>query len=244
MPSADVSLRPIRIGKAPRAARPGRGALLGMALVLMSLGAHAEDDSQSTLPVDALGKQWWQIYGSMPNSIRANLGESPAACGLGQRGSMWFLSTAASGVEPVTRRCTVPKGVKLFLPLVTAVCTPFPGETLAENIQLCRELIDPFNQLTLTIDGKNRRNLVERRAQSQGFPLWFPEDNLFDSPGEDVPAGVYVAVTEGQYALIEGLPLGRHTIHARAVSTTDPNVPSFDYVYELNVVAAKTIVPR
>ena len=215
----------------------------GLALTLMSLGAHAEQ-AALTLPVDSLGKQWWQLYASGPNSIRSRLGESPAGCALGQRGSTWLLSTAGSGIEPVTRRCTVPKGAKLFLPILTAVCTPFPGETLAQNIQICRELIDPFNKLTLTVDGKNRRNLVERRAQSQGFPIWFPEENIFDSPGEDVPAGIYIAVTEGQYALIDGLTLGHHTIHARAASTTDPSAPSFDYTFEVDVVVAKSVVPR
>lgn len=73
-------------------------------------------------------------------------------------------------------------GKKLFLPIITAVCVPFPGETLRGNVRLCRELIDPFdNKVSLTIDGQKRNDLIEGRAQSRSF-AWFPEDNLLDAP--------------------------------------------------------------
>lgn len=213
-------------------------------LALMTQAVGADDLSEKWLPADPLSKQWWQLFLSVPNATRKDLGDGPAACGLGQNGRVWFLSTPGTPNETLTRHCTVPKGTKLFVPIVTAVCTPFPGETLADNIQLCRELIDPFNKLSLAIDGKKRNELIERRAHSRGFPAWFPEDNFFDSPEDDVPAGVYVSVAEGQYALIEGLRVGHHTIRARASSTIDPNVPSFDAIYQIDIVAATTVVPR
>lgn len=217
--------------------------ITALTLTLTSHTASAEELSVKWLPTDPLSRQWWELYLSVPNSIREHLGDGPAACALGQRGSVWFLSTAGTPNETLTRRCTVPKGKKLFLPIITAVCVPFPGETLPENVQLCRELIDPFDKLSLTIDGRKRNDLIERRAQSRSFAAWFPEDNFFDTPEDDVPAGVYVTVAEGQYALIDALPVGHHTIRARAAST-DPNVPYFDAIYQIDVVAAKSIVPR
>ena len=220
--------------------------LAGAALALMSLAAHAQS-ATSTLPVDALGKQWWQLYAGIPNSVKTKLGETAAGCALGQRGELWLLNTAGDGSTPVTRRCTIPTHTRLFFPIITAVCVPYPGETVADNIQLCRELIDPFDKLTLTVDGNNRHGRIERRAQSQAFPIWFPEDNLFDIPGvpgENVPAGVYKAVTEGQYAQIAALPVGRHIIHATAVATKNPEIPAFDYTWIIDVVAPTGIVPR
>jgi hypothetical protein len=221
-----------------------RTVLAGLALTAISLGAQAQNVATSSLPVDPLGKQWWQLYNSIPLSVRARLGETPAACALGQRGNLWFLNTATDGSTPVTRRCTIPTHTRIFLPIITAFCVPFPGETIGDNIQLCRELIDPFDKLTLTIDGKNRPGLIERRAQSQAFPMWLPEDNIFDIPGENTPAGIYTTVTEGQYALIQSLPAGRHTIHARAVATKNPEIPAFEYTWILNVVKPTGVVPN
>lgn len=223
--------------------RPTRMSLV-VATALIASVALAQEPANSTLPTDALTKQWWQLTLSIPNSVRIALRGTTAACGLGQRG-VWFLTSEPSNGGPVTQECTIPSGRNLFLPLVTVVCTPFPGETLEENIQLCREALDPYDQLALTIDGKNRNDLIERRAQSRGFPAWFPEGNIFDTPGQfDVPAGVYIMVAEGQFALIEGLQVGQHVIHARAASSTDANAPTFDVMFKIRIVAATSVTPR
>jgi hypothetical protein len=218
--------------------------LIAAALGVVSSGAYADNSFGKWLPADSLVKEWWQLFLSVPTPVREQLAESPEACGLGQHGHIWFLATAGAPDQTTTRRCTVPHGSTLFVPVVTAVCSPFPGETLEDNVQLCRELVDPFNKLSLTIDGKNRSYLIERRAQSRGFPAWNPEENFWDTPEEDVPAGIYVTVAEGQYALIEGLSPGKHTIRARASSSKDSAVPKFDAIFEVTVATAKTIVPR
>jgi len=226
--------------------RSNRVALLGAVLAVASVssGAHDDGSSDKWLPADSLVKEWWQLYVSIPNSVRELLNERRAACGLGQRGDIWFLATAGTPDVTTTRRCTVPDGAKLLVPIVTAVCSPFPGETLEDNIQICRELIDPFNKLSLTIDGKSRNYLIERRAHSRGFAAWYPEDNIWDTPAEDIPGGIYITVAEGQYALVGGLSPGNHTIRARAASTTDSTVPKFDAIFEVTVTPAKTIVPK
>ncbi len=212
---------------------------------LIASAALAHEPPKNRLPTDALTKQWWQLTLSIPSSVRSELRGTRAGCGLGQRGAVWFLASEPSDGGPITQDCTIPLGRKLFLPLVTAVCTPFPGETLEQNIQICREAVDPFDKLALSIDGKNRNDLIERRAQSRGFSAWFPEDNIFDTPGQfDVPEGVYINVAEGQFALIEGLRVGKHVIHARASSSTDANVPKFDVIFNIRIVAPTSVTPR
>ena len=114
--------------------RPTRMALV-VTTALIASAALAHEPAKNTLPTDALTKQWWQLTLSIPNSVRSELQGTRAACGLGQRG-VWFLSSEPSEDGPVTQECTIPRGRKLFLPLVTAVCTPFPGETLEQNIQI------------------------------------------------------------------------------------------------------------
>jgi hypothetical protein len=220
-----------------------RFALIGAVIALSSLTAQASDTSKEAVPTDSSSVRWWQLFGSIPNDIRARMGEDPAACGIGQHGNTWYIATSQSGNGLVTRRCTVPKGTSLFIPLITALCIPYPGETLPENVQLCHDLIEPFDVLTFKVDGKNSKGLIERRVHSRAFPIWFPEKNYFDLPGEDVPAGVYTAVADGYYALLELEP-GRHTIYAKAMSTLSPEIPVFEYTYEINVLTAKGIVPK
>jgi hypothetical protein len=211
-------------------------------IALIASTALAEDGARKN---DPLVKQWWERFLSIPNVVSAELKETPAACGLGQRGDIWFLSVAAGPGDPITREGTIPRGRKVFVALVTAVCPPFPGETLEENIQICREAIDPFDKLTLRIDGQNRDDLIERRAHSRGFSAWFPEDNVFDTPGElDVPEGVYITVADGQFALIEGLAVGEHVIRARATSTIDANAPKFDVTFKIRISAPSVVTPR
>ncbi|HEY7640222.1 MAG TPA: hypothetical protein VH814_10895 [Steroidobacteraceae bacterium] len=216
-------------------------AILTTALLASSALAQQSDNS---LPTDELVKQWWQLTLSIPNSVRADFRGWEAGCGLGQRG-VWFLTSEVSAGRPITQNCLIPQGRKLFVPVVTAVCTPFPGETLEENIQICREAVDPYDKLVLTIDGKNRNDLIERRAQSRGFPAWFPENNIFDTPGQfDVPAGIYIMVAEGQFALVEGLAVGAHVIRATASSSTDASVPKFDVIFRIRMAPATSVTPR
>ncbi|MET0984453.1 MAG: hypothetical protein ABW034_03500 [Steroidobacteraceae bacterium] len=218
--------------------------VVALTTALMAATALADELPTNTLPADPLVRQWWQRFLAIPNSVATDLGETPEACGLGQFGNTWFLSVTGTGEEPITRECTIPQGRKLFVPLITFGCTPFPGETLPQNVQFCREGVDAYDKLTLTIDGKNRSELIERRAQSRSFSAWFPEDNIFDTPGQfDVPAGVYVMVAEGQFALVEGLRAGEHVIHFLA-STTDASFPAYDVTFNFRIVAATSITPR
>ena len=111
-----------------------RVTLLTVALSVSS-GLYANNWPEKWLPIDPLVKEWWQLYLSIPNSVREQLAEDPEACGLGQHGRVWFLATAGTPDQTTTRRCTVPHDALLFVPVVTAVCSPFPGETLEDNVQ-------------------------------------------------------------------------------------------------------------
>lgn len=195
-------------------------------------------------PSDSLVARWWQYYLSIPTPIRNALGESVEACGLGQSGDTWLLTQVGVPDVPTTSHCVIPKGTTLFIPVITSVCIPYPGETLRDNVQICREAIDVMDRLNVTIDGRQRNGLIERRAQSKAFPVWMPEENFFDVPDSDVPAGVYSAVAEGYYITLGPLSVGHHTIRATAASSSDPTAPAFDATYEIDIVAPTSITPR
>jgi hypothetical protein len=220
--------------------RPTYLAVAHTAALFVCTATFAGEPAEDTLPRDVVVKEWWQRFLSIPTDVAADVGETTAACGLAQFGNTWFLSVNAT-TGAVTRECIIPKGRKLVVPLVSAGCTPFPGETLEQNIQFCREAIDPYDQLSLTVNGRQRNGLIERRAHSRGFSAWFPEDNSFDLPEEDIPEGVYIMVAEGQFAVLEGLPVGEHVIRAQARSTTDTALPEFDVTYRVKIVTATSV---
>jgi hypothetical protein len=83
------------------------------------------------------------------------------------------------------------------------------------NVQLCKESTDQVDVRELEVDGKGRNGLIRRRTQPNGFALTLPEDNIFDFPGFDTPAGVYVGVADGYWALLRPLAAGDHTIHIK-----------------------------
>ncbi|MDX1517126.1 MAG: hypothetical protein R3288_09820 [Woeseiaceae bacterium] len=199
-----------------------------------------DDDRRS----DELGAHWWQHAASFAvgeNPINDDTGER---CIVGQRGDVWFLY-GSFGNEPgfpTVRECTVPAGVTLFFPIVNLVCIPFPGETLPENLQICRDLIDQADILNLEINDRDRSQLIKRRTQSRPFVLSLPEDNIFDFEGFDAPAGTYLGVGDGYYVKTK-LRKGVHTIRIRGgISAFDFEL---DVIYVLNVVKpAKSIAPR
>jgi hypothetical protein len=185
-------------------------ALAVLACVLFAPLAAAEDKplAASSDP-DQLGKQWWQLILSIPGPQNPFLDETGANCGIGQRGSVWYLYSSSLG-PLVELECTIPAGKPIFLALVTVICVPSPGETIKQNIEICREITDQTNLLTLRIDGESHSELIERRASTSAFALPVPDDNVFG-----FPTGVFAAVHDGYYAKLPPLEPGRHTVRVR-----------------------------
>ena len=64
-----------------------------------------------------------------------------------------------------------------------------------------------LSSLELTIDGVSYGSLEDFRVQSNPFPIRLPEDNLFGAP-----PGTYIGISDGIWVIVEGLPVGEHTI--------------------------------
>lgn len=220
----------------------GKLVLVMLAAVLcLAFGTRATADDEESEEGDRLSARWWQHAASLPNALSPIADESGASCQFGQNGSIWFLHGTFGNVEPVVRTCTIPTGKKLFFPILNFVCVPFPGETIEQNVQFCKENTDLIDVRELEVDGKKRNRLIRRRTQPNGFALTLPEDNIFDFPGFDTPAGVYVGVADGFWALLKPLPAGDHTIHIKGGITGQFAV---DVIYKLKVVEPGSIVPR
>lgn len=182
-----------------------------------------------------LGTEWWQLVMSIPGPQNPFLDETGASCGIGQRGSTWFLYSSSLGPR-VDLKCTIPAGKTIFLAVVTAICVPFPGETVAQQFEFCRMSAEATDVLNLRIDGEARNELIERRASTRTFALPVPDDNVFG-----FASGVFVAVHDGFYAKIPPLEPGHHTIRVRGGITSIGYAA--DTLYHLNIVKPDKALP-
>lgn len=178
----------------------------GVKLGLLVLGACAISGTAVADEGDSLGALWWQHALSIPTDQNPILDETGASCGLGQYGDIWFLHGSFGGPQ-IVRNCSVPAGRRFFLPIINWICLPFPGETIKENVELCRESNDLTDTLHLTIDGMSADQLIKRRAQRNPFDVTLPVNNIYG-----VDPGSYVAVHDGYWAMVPQLEPGEHTI--------------------------------
>lgn len=201
-----------------------------MAVVPTARASDTEDTG-------SLGAMWWQQAISIPAAQNPVLDETGGSCGIGQSGRMWFLhgSFGDTPGDPTVRACTIPAGRRIFIPILNTLCVPYPGETIEDDIQICKESIDGAPLLRLKIDGVNRNDLIRRRASTRAFSLPIPDDNILG-----YPSGVFQAVQDGHYALVAGLAPGRHRVHIQARTWDGFTV---DVVYNLNVVRPKPQLP-
>jgi len=206
----------------------GVAATLSLAFALTASAAGGKppfDDPQS------LGTRWWQHVLSVPFAQNPFFDTTGEKCGEAQSGYTWFLYSPSNGsqTDTIHLKCRIPAGRQIFVALIVAICIPFPGETIPQNIEFCREGSDPVDVLELRIDGKLRNDLVERRAETRPFSIDLPEDNAFG-----YPPGIVVAVHEGFFAKIPPLEPGVHTMRVRGgISSIGLE---FDTRYRLEIV--------
>ena len=152
--------------------------------------------------------QWAQ---SLPAAIHPAADPTGALCGLGQAGPVFFL-VQAGDQESVERRCTVPAGTALLLPLLDASCTtveppPFHGRDEAA-LRACTEAwFATAVELTAVVDGETIPDLERYRVQPDLFAVALPAGNMLG-----VEPTVTQGVVEGYWLLLAPLPVGEHEL--------------------------------
>jgi hypothetical protein len=212
--------------------------LLAACCSVVAAAAMATGNTEGSLDTGELGARWWQHVVSIPAPQNPLLDETGANCGLGQNGGVWFLHGSFGNPlgQPIERKCTIPAGKTIFVPILNWLCVPYPGETVAQNKQICDELNDLTDVHRLRIDGDTRDDLVRRRASNRAFALPIPDDNILG-----YPADVFIAVHDGYFALIPPLSPGYHTIRVQG------GVTSFGFTvdvrYRIKVVTPTATLP-
>lgn len=177
----------------------------------------------------------WQWFFSFPKAVNPLLDTTGERCGYGQSGPVFFLAGADAAVE---RKCTVPVGVTLFVPLAGSECStaespPFFGRDEAE-LTACA--VDALNHvpatgiadMSLTVDGQSVGDLADYRVSTPLFSLVLPIGNLL---GTELAAAN--AVADGYQVLLAPLPAGDHVLEL-AIPGPDRLIVT---TYRLSVVA-------
>jgi len=191
------------------------------------VSATAWAGSASAAELEQLQHDWWQWVMSIPSSDSPVYDKTGNRCGIGQRGDVWFLAGSTGG--KVTRKCTVPAGASLLVPVVNNFCFPDAAYTDEACTSDTKSFIDSFSSGTLLLEVDGVPVEPARVTDEDDFSFTVGYNGF----GGTKP-GVYRAtVADGYWALIPPLAADSHTIHVVAQGP----MFSLDVTYDIDVVA-------
>jgi len=207
----------------PRVPRATACAVLAT-LALSAAGADqpATEATTAGKPVAALDpdelvfertqSEWSQAYlqwvAAFPRGSSPVSDTTGALCAAKQSGEVWFLASS-EGTAPVERRCAVPAGKTLFVPIASVLERSGNREPdCAAMARVAAANLTHVNAMSLVIDGRPLDELGAWRQTSGGcFAL-----GVRLVPRQDAKQ----AVSDGWFAMLPPLAPGAHTIVVRA----------------------------
>ncbi|MFM2432556.1 MAG: hypothetical protein RLZZ511_3770 [Cyanobacteriota bacterium] len=181
--------------------------------------------------------EWWRWALKIPaNNHPLDSGD----CRIGQKGQVWFLGgTFSQSGTPVQRNCQVPKGTKLFFPLVNAAYLAFPLSEPTDEPYLRSFLTgcDAPSNIEVSIDGRPVKNPTQYFVESSVFKAHLPSNDVLAIPDADIPNGKVVGADIGYYVFLKPLHPGKHTIKWK-VSKSNCNSAQ-DITYNITVKARR-----
>lgn len=169
--------------------------------------------------VHPFGKSWekwaatwcnWML--SIPKIKNPSLDDTGKYCSVNQSDeNVWFLTGTFGNIIPVKRKCIIPAGKAIFLPILVkedSLVEDSDLKTELELIKRARDATDRLINMEATIDREKVDQLKNYRVQSEVFDLTFPEDNIYD-----VRPGLTRSVCDGYWLFIKPLQIGKHYIY-------------------------------
>jgi len=182
---------------------------------------------------------WWQCILTFTNEFSPYADTTGLYCNEGQGGPVFFL--VGGPANPTTRRCTIPAGKALLVPLINVECsTVEPAPFYGANAQAARACAALWNDgtnlksLRMIIDGKHVTDLDDYRVQSPFYDFIVPPaDNFLGVNG--VTSGS--SVSDGYWVMVKPLSPGVHVVHFEGAWTSGPgagNVQNVTYILTVN----------
>ena len=173
---------------------------------------------------------FWQWLVSIPNESNPHNDSTGKFATNGQTMSplpVFFLCIGSSE-RPVIRKCHVPKGKGILIPLmVVELCykevkdkTNHTEDYLRRK---CKKDQDSVTEMYLRLDNEEytMEDLSKYRIKStEPFVLTFPEKGIWN-----VPPGPTCGVADGYYLITKPLQIGQHSIHwkSKLICERNPN---------------------
>lgn len=197
--------------------RPGRSTGLWLAALTLAIAplpfapaALAQDANRQVVPPQLI-ERWWQWRVALPELASPSSDPSGRFCDAGQQGDTWFLAAAlaaGSGSQPLQRQCRIPRGWRVFFPILTvakftANATEDAGCEKAKAA--AAEQVESATEFFASLDGAPLIHPENRRAATAScFPL-------AAAPSASA-GGPRFAAADGYWLLLDPLPPGDHEL--------------------------------
>ena len=117
------------------------------------------------------------------NGSHPALDDGDVDCSVGQTGNVWFLETAPDIAGSFERRCSIPSGTRLYVPVFQWFCAPeIDGNPVAPCLVEADAAFDEI-EVGLTVDGESFDDaaLEAYRAETGAFELPLVEDSFWET---------------------------------------------------------------
>jgi hypothetical protein len=190
-----------------------------IALLVVGAGTANVLPPQSNAHGASLGewaKRYFVFDASIPvvNDSHPGIDVGDVDCGIGQSGRVWFLETSPEIDGDIERRCSVPTGTTLYMPVFQWICFPeVDGVPIPECLDQADDIFSGI-EMNLSVDGVTIGNerLQDYRATTGAFDLPLVEDSFWEwlsglELGDSMP---FAADAIG--VLVSPLSVGAHEI--------------------------------
>jgi hypothetical protein len=153
--------------------------------------------------------KWWQWGYSIPKNINPAYDDTGKNCAQKQEGPIWFL--AGTYGHPVNRKCDIPAGKAILLPILNSECSfaEFPKLKTLSELRVCAKTIqDQVTTLNASVDGVPIPNLQKYRISSPPFNFTLPQNNILGMPANVTTQ----AIADGNWVFLKSLSSGNHKI--------------------------------
>lgn len=193
---------------------------IAFALTVLSVTPRADASGRVLAPKEKVDGRsqadyamaWWQWVMRLPDGVRAYQDPSGAQCGLNQKGAVWFLA-GTEGTMQVQRKCAIPEGRFVFLPVIALLAHAQPGKPIT-----CREAQarvgvtnDHLVQAQVALDGKVIADIPAHRLRH--LPCF---DAFKNAAYVEQHAPYMPAATDGYWLMLAPLPTGMHRLSVKA----------------------------
>ncbi len=196
--------------------------LLAIATALPAIAADPPVVLPATALVDGVAQsdyaiRWWQWAHRSRRGVRPFQDPTGDLCGLNQSGEVWFLA-GTDGTDDVIRRCTIPAGKYVFLPVINMIVmhTPTAPLTCAQAVNGAAANNEHLVETTVEIDGIAIADIASHRQRTPACFDAYPNAPYLERIG-DQPQDYFPAASDGYWLMIKPLSPGLHhlSVHAR-----------------------------